>query len=123
MANYQLKRYRNSEYYEKFLSENNYNHIEFEKKDEKEQATELRKFFKVKEWKLKREEKTFDALNVLIIKITNSSKCGDSEKIELIKKANELKKKKEKLFKLSEDIKRLKNEIEDTEKRIKSIIE
>ena len=93
MANYQLKRYRNSEYYEKFLSENNYNRIEFEKKDEKEQATELRKFFKVKEWKLKREEKTFDALNVLIIKITNSSKCGDSEKIELIKKANELKKK------------------------------
>lgn len=67
--------------------------------------------------------KTFDALNVLIIKITNSSKCGDSEKIELIKKANELKKKKERLFKLSEDIKRLKNEIEDTEKRIKSIIE
>lgn len=57
MANYQLKRYRNSEYYEKFLSENNYNRIEFEKKDEKEQATELRKFFKVKEWKLKREEK------------------------------------------------------------------
>lgn len=73
--------------------------------------------------RLKREEKTFDALNVLIIKITNSSKCGDSEKIELIKKANELKKKKDKLFKLSEDIKRLKNEIEDTEKRIKSIIE
>ena len=123
MANYQLKRYRNSEYYEKFLSENNYNRIEFEKKDEKEQATELRKFFIVKELKLIREEKTFDALNVVIIKITNSSKCGDSEKIELIKKANELKKKKDKLFKLSEDIKRLKNEIEDTEKRIKSIIE
>lgn len=44
MANYQLKRYRNSEYYEKFLSENNYNRIEFEKKDEKEVETRRKNF-------------------------------------------------------------------------------
>lgn len=131
MANPQLNRYRNSEYYEKFISENNYNREEFEKKDERVQAEEMKKFFISQKWKLKQSrnteknkiEKSFDTTNTLIIKIANSSKCNDTEKIELIKKVNGLNNKKIKLSKKNEEIKKLKKEIEDIEKEIKLVIE
>ncbi|MFK1843398.1 hypothetical protein ACIXCX_10720 [Bacteroides fragilis] len=76
------------------------------KKDEREQAEEMKKFFTSKKWKLKQSrntketkiEKSSDTTNTLIIKIANSSKCNDTEKIELIKKANGLNNKKNKII-------------------------
>lgn len=117
-----LKRYVYSEdgtRYQQFLNENNYQLEDFEKKTIQEQATELKLFFDSKGWKLKANRQAKFPENIvlkgddksIIEKITDSIKCDNDKKIDLIKKALLLKTKEEELTKLQQEIDEITTEI------------
>lgn len=117
-----LSRYKNTnngEFYKLFLSENGYSDSDFEKKSVQEQGEELNKFFKSKGWKLERNSNKVqkevvaekDDYNSLALRILNSTKCDNAEKVELAKKAYMLGEKEKELTKLQEEINTIRTEI------------
>ncbi|MCS3009498.1 hypothetical protein NXX98_16735 [Bacteroides thetaiotaomicron] len=101
------------------MDEKNYQLEDFEKKTIQEQATELKLFFDSKGWKLKANRQGKFPENIvlkvddksLIEKITDSIKCDNDKKIDLIKKALLLKTKEEELTKLQQEINEITIEI------------